>query len=142
MLFLGILLVVLSGAAASLLVINNLDLSAGSDVTLDVVGVGTVSFSPVELLALGAILALAFCLGVWMMGASVRRRARMMDRIHSAEEEANAAAAERDRLASELRRERGIRQSGFPEHSPAESPSAGTFGGGGSPRSAPSGYFS
>ncbi|HEV2781437.1 MAG TPA: hypothetical protein VGX25_18805 [Actinophytocola sp.] len=111
MLILGLLLVVLSAAAAALLLAYNW--SGGPEQMIVLFGRDLVSVSPLEAFLSGMAIALLFCLGLWMVISTGRRRrvARAQYRdarreARAAGREAQAAARERDKLAEQLEKER------------------------------------
>ncbi|MGH3320848.1 MAG: hypothetical protein ACRDN9_11810 [Streptosporangiaceae bacterium] len=117
MLSLGLLLVALSAGGTALLATTALP--AGVAWTVRVPWEGPVSVVPLQVFLAGLAAALVFCLGLALVSASVRRRRRIAARVRAAEDEADAAVSERDRLAGELRRERAARlQAEFPERVP------------------------
>jgi hypothetical protein len=88
----GLLLVVLGGAFAGLLIAYNT--SGGPEYTVTLFDREIATVDTLQAFVSGSGLALVVCLGLWMMGTSARlRRARR---------QAEAAAAERDRLANDL----------------------------------------
>jgi hypothetical protein len=103
MLILGLLLVVLSGAAVALLVAYNA--SGGPEQMITLFGRDLVSVTPLQAFVAGIVLALIFCLGLWMVVAAERSRRATRSEYRAVRREARATAAERDRLAKELARE-------------------------------------
>jgi hypothetical protein len=92
MFLVGLLLVVLGGAFAGLLIAYNP--SGGPEYTVTLFDREIATVDTLQAFVSGSGLALVVCLGLWMMGTSARlRRARR---------QAEAAAAERDRLANDL----------------------------------------
>lgn len=102
MLFLGLLLVVLSGAAAALLIAYN---TTGAEQTVSVFGRDLASVTMMQAFVAGLIVALVFMLGLWMLMSASRRARENRARYREARREAKAAAAERDELAEQLRHE-------------------------------------
>jgi ABC-type nickel/cobalt efflux system permease component RcnA len=111
MLILGLLLVIASAAAAVLLVAYNS--SGGPEQTIDLFGRDLVSVTPLQAFLTGIVIALVFCIGLWMVVTTERRRRMARDQwrdarreARAAHREAQAAARERDELAEQLVRER------------------------------------
>ena len=104
MLILGLLLVLASAAGAALLVAYNS--SGGTEQSIVLFGRDLVSVTPAAAFVSGIVIALIFCLGVWMVVTTERRRLAVRSRYQAARREARAAAAERDELAEQLARER------------------------------------
>jgi ABC-type nickel/cobalt efflux system permease component RcnA len=100
MVLLGLLLVVLSGGAAVLLVANNY--SSGPEYSVLAFGNEIAVVNGWQIFMAGVVLTLAFFLGLWMIAAAGRRRRRMRSEVMAARHDAEAAAAERDRLAEQL----------------------------------------
>jgi hypothetical protein len=99
MLLVGLLLVVLSGAFAGLLIAYNT--SGGPEYTVTLFDRDIATLDTLQVFVSGLALALVFCLGLWMMGTSARlRRARR---------QAQEAAVERDRFATDLGQQQSVR---------------------------------
>ena len=97
---LGLLLVLLSGGAVALLAADNR--SGGPDYTVSFLNNDIATLNGLQIFFAGIALALLFCLGLWMMGAAARRRRALRAEIRAARNDAQAAAAERDRLAGQM----------------------------------------
>jgi|SRR5829696_4694855 len=97
---LGLLLVVLSGATIVLLAFFNR--SGGQDYSVNLFDREIYVANGLSIFLTGVGLALAFCLGLWLMSAAARRRRAMRSEIRSARDDARAAQIERDRLAGQL----------------------------------------
>jgi hypothetical protein len=111
MLILGLLLVVLSAAAVAVLWAYNS--SGGPEQMIVIFGRDLASVSPLEAFLAGIVIALIFCLGLWMVVTTERRRREARSQYREARREARAAgreaqavARERDELAEQLARER------------------------------------
>jgi ABC-type nickel/cobalt efflux system permease component RcnA len=102
MLILGLLLVVLSGAAGVLLIAYN---NGGTAETVSVFGRELGSYTMTQAFVAGLVVALVFMLGLWMIMSAGRRARENRARYRDARKEAKAAAAERDELAEQLRHE-------------------------------------
>jgi len=99
MLIIGLLLVVLSAAAVTLLVAYNS--SGGTDQTIVLFGRDWLNVTALEAFLAGIGLTLLFSLGVWMIVATERRRRTVRSEYRSVRREARAAAKERDSAARE-----------------------------------------
>jgi hypothetical protein len=104
MLILGLVLVVVSAAAGVLLIAYNH--SGGPEQTVVLFGRDLAHVTPTQAFIAGMVVALVFCLGVWMVASVSRRRAAIRADYRAVRREARSAAAERDKLARELERER------------------------------------
>jgi heme exporter protein D len=104
MLILGLVLVVVSAAAGVLLIAYNH--SGGPEQTVVLFGRDLAHVTPTQAFIAGMVVALVFCLGVWMVANVSRRRAAIRSDYRAVRREARTAAAERDKLARELERER------------------------------------
>jgi hypothetical protein len=102
MLILGLLLVVVSGAAGVLLIAYN---NGGAAETVTVFGRDLGSYTMMQAFVAGLVVALAFMLGLWMIMSAGRRARENRARYRDARREAKAAAKERDELAEQLHRE-------------------------------------
>jgi hypothetical protein len=97
---LGLLLVLLSGGAVALLTVYNR--AGGPDYSVGMFGNEIAAVNGMQIFYAGIALALLFCLGLWLMAMSARRGRAMRAEIRAARHDAQAAAAERDRLASQV----------------------------------------
>jgi hypothetical protein len=113
---LGLLLVLLSGAAVVLLAFFNR--SGGPDYSVNLFDREIYIANGLSIFLTGVALALAFCLGLWLMSAGARHSRAMRAEIRSARRDARAAEAERDRLAGQV----GDTQHGRHEEVPANGP--------------------
>lgn len=104
MLIIGLLLVVLSAASVALLLAYNN--SGGPEQTIVMFGRDWVNVSPLDTFIAGMAIALVFCLGVWMVVSTERRRREVRSQWREARREARQAARERDHLAKQLEHER------------------------------------
>jgi heme exporter protein D len=104
MLILGLVLVVVSAAAGVLLIAYNH--SGGPEQTVVLFGRDLAHVTPTQAFIAGMVVALVFCLGVWMVASVSRRRAAIRSDYRAVRREARTAAAERDKLARQLERER------------------------------------
>jgi ABC-type nickel/cobalt efflux system permease component RcnA len=102
MLILGLLLVVLSGAAGVLLIAYN---NGGAAETVTVFGRDLGSYTMMQAFVAGLVVALVFMLGLWMIMSAGRRARENRARYRDARREAKTAAKERDELAEQLRHE-------------------------------------
>lgn len=107
MLILGLLLVVVSGAAGVLLIAYN---NSGAAETVTVFGRDLGSYTMMQAFVAGLVVALVFMLGAWMIMSAGRRARENRSRYRAARKEAKAAAAERDDLAEQLRNEEEYRR--------------------------------
>ena len=94
---LGLLLVLLSGAAVVLLAAYNR--SGGPDYSVNLFDNEIFVANGMQVFFAGIVLALTFCLGLWLMAAGARRRRAMRAEIRAARNDARSAEMERDRLA-------------------------------------------
>jgi len=97
---LGLLLVLLSGGAVALL--TAYDRSGGPDYSIVMLDREIAVVNGIQIFYAGVALALVFCLGLWLMAMSARRGRAMRAEIRAARHDARTAAAERDRLASQV----------------------------------------
>lgn len=97
---LGLLLVLLSGGAVVLLTAYNR--SGGPEYSVTTFGNEIAVVNGMQVFYAGIALALVFCLGLWLMALSARRGRAMRAEIRAARHDAQAAAAERDRLANQV----------------------------------------
>ena len=102
MLILGLLLVVVSGAAAAVLIAYN---SAGAAETVSAFGRDIADVTLMQAFVAGIVVALIFLLGLWMIVSAGRRSREHRARYREARREARAAAKERDDLAERVRKE-------------------------------------
>lgn len=99
MLILGLLLVVLSGAVAVLLIIDNL---GGAAQTVSMFGNDLADVTVMQAFVAGLIVAAVFLIGLSMMLSAGRRARENRSRYRAARKETKAVAAERDELAKQL----------------------------------------
>lgn len=102
MLILGLLLVVVSGAAAAVLIAYN---SAGTAETVSAFGRDIADVTLMQAFVAGIVVALVFLLGLWVIVAAGRRSREHRARYREARREARAAAKERDELAERVRKD-------------------------------------
>src|SRR5262249_48100965 len=102
MLILGLLLVVVSGAAAAVLIAYN---SAGTAETVTAFGRDSGNVTLMQAFVAGMVVALVFLLGLWMIVAAGRRARENRARFREARREARLAAQERDELAERVRKD-------------------------------------
>lgn len=102
MLILGLLLLVLSGAAGVLLIAYN---NGGAEQTVTIFGRDLANVTMTGAFVAGLVTALVFMLGLWMIMSAGRRARENRTRYREARREAKAAARERDELAEQLRKE-------------------------------------
>jgi Mg2+/citrate symporter len=107
MLILGLLLVVVSGAAGVLLIAYN---NGGAEQTVTMFGRDWTSATMMEAFVAGMVVAAVFLLGVAMILSAGRRARVNRARYHEVRREAREAARERDRLAKQLRTEEDRRE--------------------------------
>lgn len=100
MLILGLLLVLVSAAGAALLIAYNH--SGGPEQTIVMFGRDWFSVTPLQAFIGGLAVALVFCLGLWMVASTERRRRATRSEYRAVRREARSATRERDRLAREL----------------------------------------
>jgi ABC-type nickel/cobalt efflux system permease component RcnA len=103
MLILGLLLVLSSAAAVVLLLAYN---AGGPEQTIVLFGREIADATPADTFVAGIVLALVFCLGLWMVVATGRQRRLARSKYLAEHRKAEAVAAERDQLAEQLARER------------------------------------
>jgi ABC-type nickel/cobalt efflux system permease component RcnA len=106
MLILGLLLVVVSGAAAAVLIGYN---SAGAAETVSAFGRDIASVTLMQAFVAGIVVALVFLLGLWMIVAAGKRSREHRARYREARREARSAAKERDQLADRIRHDEDAR---------------------------------
>jgi ABC-type nickel/cobalt efflux system permease component RcnA len=106
MLILGLLLVVVSGAAAAVLIAYN---SAGTAETVTAFGRDIANVTLMQAFVAGVVVALVFLLGLWMILSAARRGREHRARFREARRDAKAAAKERDELADRIRQEEEVR---------------------------------
>lgn len=97
---LGLLLVLLSGAAVVLLAVYNR--SGGPDYSVNLFDNEIYVANGMQVFFAGIALALVFCLGLWLMAAGARRGKARRAEIRAARNDARSAEMERDRLASQV----------------------------------------
>ena len=102
MLILGLLLVVVSGAAAAVLIAYN---SGGTAETVSAFGRDLANVTLMQAFVAGIVVALVFLLGLWMIVAAGRRSREHRARYREARKEARSAAKERDELAERVRKD-------------------------------------
>lgn len=102
MLILGLLLVVVSGAAAAVLIAYN---TGGTAQTVTAFGRDVADVTMMQAFLAGIVVALVFLLGLSMVMMAGRRGRENRARYREARREAKAAAAERDELAEQLRKD-------------------------------------
>jgi len=107
MLILGLLLVVVSGAAGVLLIAYN---NGGAEQTVTMFGRDWTSATMMEAFVAGLVVATVFLLGLWMITAASRRARANRARYHEVRREAKTAARERDKLAKQLDKEESRRE--------------------------------
>ena len=100
MLILGLLLVVVSAAGTALVISYNS--SGGPEQTIVMFGRDWLSVTPLQAFIAGLAVALVFCVGVWMIVSTERRRRVVRSEYREVRREARTAARERDRLAKQL----------------------------------------
>jgi hypothetical protein len=100
MLILGLLLLVVSGAAGVLLIAYN---TGGTEQTVTMFGRDWTSATIMEAFVAGLVVAAVFLLGVWMIMHAGRVARENRARYHEVRREARVAARERDKLAKQLR---------------------------------------
>ncbi|MPZ83741.1 MAG: hypothetical protein GEV28_26450 [Actinophytocola sp.] len=102
MLILGLLLVVVSGAAAVVLIAYN---TGGAAETVSAFGRDITDVTMMQAFVAGLVVALVFVLGAWLLVVGGRRGREHRARYRDARREAKATAKERDELADRLRDE-------------------------------------
>lgn len=108
MLILGLLLILVSGAAAVLLVAYNT--AGGPEQMIVLFGRDLVSVNPLQAFLAGIAVALVFCLGLWLVVSSGRRARAARADYRAMRREARTATRERDELAGQLERERATNE--------------------------------
>jgi ABC-type nickel/cobalt efflux system permease component RcnA len=106
MLILGLLLVVVSGAAAAVLIAYN---TAGPAETVTAFGRDIANVTLMQAFVAGVVVALVFLLGLWMIMSAARRGREHRARFREARREAKVAAKERDELADRIRQDEEVR---------------------------------
>lgn len=99
MLILGLLLVVVSGAAGVLLIAYN---NGGATQTVTMFGRDLFHATMMEAFVAGLVVAAVFLLGLWLIMAAGRRARENRARYREVRREARDAARERDKLAKRL----------------------------------------
>lgn len=99
MLILGLLLLVVSGAAGVLLIAYN---TGGTAQTVTMFGRDFADVTVMQAFVAGLVVAVVFLLGVWMIMSAGRRARENRARYREVRREAREAARERDRLAKQL----------------------------------------
>jgi hypothetical protein len=107
MLILGLLLLVVSGAAGVLLIAYN---NGGAEQTVTMFGRDWTSATMMEAFVAGMVVAAVFLLGLWMIASASRRARENRARYREVRHEAKSAARERDKLAEQLRKEEDRRE--------------------------------
>lgn len=107
MLILGLLLVVVSGAAGVVLIAYN---NGGAEQTVTMFGRDWAGVTMMEAFVAGMVVAAVFLLGVWMIISAGRKARENRARFHEVRREAKVAARERDKLAKQLRDEEDRRE--------------------------------
>lgn len=102
MLLLGLLLLVVSGAAGVLLIAYN---TGGTAQTVTMFGRDLGDFTMMQAFIAGLVVAAVFLLGLWMIMSAGRRARENRARYREVRREAREAARERDRLAKQLANE-------------------------------------
>lgn len=102
MLILGLLLLVVSGAAGVLLIAYN---NGGAEQSITLFGQEWAGVTMMEAFVAGLVVAAVFLLGVWMIMSGGRRARENRARYHEVRREAKVASRERDKLAEQLRKE-------------------------------------
>jgi ABC-type nickel/cobalt efflux system permease component RcnA len=108
MLILGLLLILVSVAAAVLLVAYNT--AGGPEQMIVLFGRDLVSVNPLQAFLAGIAVALVFCLGLWLVVSSGRRARAARADYRAMRREARTATRERDQLAGQLERERATNE--------------------------------
>ncbi|HEY0447919.1 hypothetical protein [Actinophytocola sp.] len=106
MLILGLLLVVVSGAAAAVLIAYN---TGGTVETVTAFGRNIADVTMMQAFLAGIVVAVVFLLGLWMVMVAGRRGREHRARYREARREAKVAAQERDELADRLRKDEELR---------------------------------
>lgn len=107
MLILGLLLLVVSGAAGVLLIASN---NGGTEQTITMFGQQWAGVTMMEAFVAGLVVAAVFLLGVAMIMSGGRRARQNRARYHEVRREAKVTARERDKLAEQLRQEEDRRE--------------------------------
>ncbi|MFC0549071.1 hypothetical protein [Kutzneria chonburiensis] len=103
----GLVLIVLSVAAAVAAVAFN---GAGSGHEITAFGQHVTNANDMQIFLGGIVVALVFCLGLWMVAVAGRRRRAARADYRTARREAADASRERDRLAEQLSTQQEITQ--------------------------------
>jgi uncharacterized membrane protein YccC len=104
MLILGLLLILVSVAAAVVLMAYNT--AGGPEQMIVLFGRDLVSVNPLQAFLAGIVVALVFSVGLWMVVSSGRRARAARADYRAVRREARTATRERDQLAGQLERER------------------------------------
>lgn len=107
MLILGLLLLVVSGAAGVLLIAYN---TGGNTETVTLFGRDVADVTMTQAFVAGLVVAAVFLLGLWMIMSAGRRARENRARYREVRREAREAARERDRLAKQLATEEDRRE--------------------------------
>ena len=107
MLILGLLLLVVSGAAGVLLIAYN---NGGTEQTVTMFGRDWLNATMMEAFVAGLVVAAVFLLAIWMITSAGRRARENRSRYHEVRREARQASRERDKLADQLRKEEDRRE--------------------------------
>jgi uncharacterized membrane protein len=107
MLILGLLLLVVSGAAGVLLIAYN---NGGPEQTVTMFGQDWTSATMMEAFIAGLVVAAVFLLAIAMIMSAGRRAKENRSRYHEVRREARQASRERDKLAEQLRKEEDRRE--------------------------------
>jgi hypothetical protein len=107
MLILGLLLLVVSGAAGVLLIAYN---NGGPEQTVTMFGQDWTSATMMEAFIAGLVVAAVFLLSIAMIVSAGRRAKENRSRYHEVRREAKQASRERDKLAEQLRKEEDRRE--------------------------------
>lgn len=100
MLVLGLILIILSVAFGAVAIAFNATAGPSSSVTL--FGQQVADLIPVQVFIAGFALALIFCIGIWLVAWTERRRRALRAEYKSVRQEAETATAQRDELAEKL----------------------------------------
>src|SRR4051812_34339732 len=99
MLIIGLLLIILSVAFGALVIAFN---ASEPTTSITLFGQEIAAMNPVQVFIAGFALALIFCIGIWMVAATERRRRALRANYKSVRSEAAEAKVERDHLAEQL----------------------------------------
>jgi len=106
MLILGLVLIIASGAVATVLIAHNGDCTPQ---TVFAFGRDIADVTVMEAFVAGIVVALVFVVGIWMTAVGARRSREYRARYREARHAARAAARERDELAERMRQEEEYR---------------------------------